>query len=270
MANADFTLTSTEESRAGAMACLEALRTIQNIAEGKVADRSSAGWWHQQDSAVAVMLCAAGNPNGFMAGFIATLAEYVKGELSCVGCYPDDWEKPEAAMTAEEKKASRVKFDEEVAEGGRKIEATKEDKEQAYQEAAAQARESIGVMFTRAEDFRNGCARYVSKIARALVAPEGGYSFEEKTAEKIDQSITALGEIIRDGDVVFSQAQRMRIMGSIVDKAFERQHWFSEAEMEANIQQFMVELLAATSDAAPSLCTAADQPAQARVFAGSF
>lgn len=250
MANADFTLTSTEESRAGAMACLEALRTIQNIAEGKVADSSSAGWWHQQDSAVVALLCAAGNPNGFMAGFIATLAEYVKGELSSVGCYPDDWEKPEAAMTEEEKIASRAGFDEEVARNIENNGVTEEDKEQAYQEAASQARESIGGMFTSAENFRSACARYVTKPARAMVVSEGGYSFEEKTAEKIDQSITALGEIIKGGDVVFSRAQRMQIMDSIVAKAFEeRRHYFSEAEMEAGIQRFMAELLAATSDA---------------------
>lgn len=250
MANADFTLTSTEETRAGAMACLEALRAIQNIAEGKAPDTSKAGWWRAQDSAVAVMLCAAGNPDGFVAGFIATLAEYVKNELSNVGYYPDGWEKPEAAMTEEEKIASRARFDEEVARTIENNGVTEEDKEQAYQAAAAQARQSIGGMFTSAEDFRGTCARHTTKIVPVLVVPVGGYSFGEKTAEEINQSITALGEIIRSGDVVFSPAIHEQYRNEIVAKAFEeRRHYFSETEMEAGIQRFMCELLAATSDA---------------------
>lgn len=248
MANTDSTLTSTEESRAGAMACLEALRAIENINGNFHTDNSMEVWWRGEDNAVAIMLQAAGKPDGFTAGFVATFAEYFK--LNFGGTPNLDVWKPEAAMTEEEKKASRVKFEEDVANGNKEIEITEEDKEQAYQEAAAQARKSIGGMFTSAKDFRGTCARHVTKIARVLVVSEGGYSFEEKTAEKIDQSITALGEIIRGGDVVFSRAQQMRIMDSIVAKAFEdHRHWFNKTEMEASIQRFMVELLAATSDA---------------------
>lgn len=244
MDNAYCTLTSTEESRAGAMACLEALRAIQKIAEGDVPDTTKVGWWYQQDSAVAVMLCAAGNPDGFMAGFIAALAEYVKNELSSVGYYPDGWEKPEAAMTDEEKIASRSRFDEEVARTIENNDATEEDKEQAYQEAAEQARESISLMLTSAEGFRSSCARYVTKPARAMVRSEDGYSFEEKTAEKIDQSITALGEIIRGGDVVFSPAIHEQARNDCVADAFgkHRYIWADELEMNAYIQRFMNEL----------------------------
>lgn len=230
------------------MACLEALRAIENIKCNLLSDGSMEAWWRGEDNVVAIMLQAAGKPDGFMAGFVAAFAEYFK--LSFGGTPNLDVFEPEAAMTEEEKKASRVKFEEQVAEGGREIEATEEDKEQAYQEAAAQARESIGRMLTSVENFRTACARYVTKPARAMVVSEDGYSFEEKTAENIDQSITALGEIIRGGDVVFSRSQQMRIMDSIVAKAFEeRRHWLSEAEMEACIQRFMVELHAATSDA---------------------
>ena len=248
MDNADFTLTSTEETRAGAMACLEALRAIENIKGNLHTDNSMEAWWRGEDNAVAIMLQAAGKPDGFTAGFVAVFAEYFK--LSFGGTPNLDVFEPEAAMTEEEKKASRVKFEEQVAEGGREIEATEEDKEQAYQEASAQARKSIGGMYASAASFRGTCARRVTEITRILVVPEGGYSFEEKTAEKIDQSITALGEIIRGGDVVFSQAQRMRIMDSIVAEAFEKRgYWLSEAEMEACIQRFMVELLVAMRDA---------------------
>lgn len=248
MDNADFTLISTEESRAGAMACLEALRTIENIKGNFLTDDSMEAWWRGEDNAVAIMLQAAGKADGFMAGFVAVFAEYFK--LSFGGTPNLDVFKPEAAMTEEEKKASRVKFEEQVAEGGREIEATEEDKEQAYQEAVAQARKSIGGMCASAEYFRGTCARHVTEITRVLVVPKGGYSFEEKTAEKIDLSITALGEIIKGGEVVFSPAIHEQCRNEIVAKAFdERRYYFSEAEMEASIQRFMVELLAATSDA---------------------
>lgn len=81
------------------------------------------------------------------------------------------------------------------------------------------------------------------------MAPDG-YSFENKTAEKIDQSIAALSETIRSGDVVFSRAQQMRTIDSIVAEAFKGHRiQFSETEIEASIQRFMVELLTATSDA---------------------
>lgn len=247
MDNADFTLTSTEESRAGAMACLEALRAIENIKGNFHSDNSMEAWWCAADNAVAIMLQATGKPEGFLAGFIAALAEYVKDSERTLNL--DKWV-PESTMTAEEKTISRISFEEEVSEGAGGFEATEEDKEQAYQEAAAQARKSIGGMYASAEYFRGTCARHVTEITRVLVVPEGGYSFEEKTAEKIDQSITALGEIIRGGDVVFSRSQQMRIMDSIVAKAFEeRRYYFSETEMEECIQRFMCELIAATSDA---------------------
>ncbi len=250
MDNGNFTLTSTEETRAGAMACLEALRAIQKIAEDPNPDRSKAGWWLEKDNAVAVMLRAAGNPGGFMAGFIATLAEYVKDDLSSVGCYPDGWEKPEAAMTDEEKIASRVRLDEEVASTVENGCVTEEEKEQSYQEAAAQARKSISEMFNSAKNFGSACARHVTKIAPILVVDADGYSFGEKTAEKIGQSITALGEIIRGGEIVFFPAIHEQCRNEIVAKAFQGcRYYFTETEMEANIQRFMTESLAAKSDA---------------------
>lgn len=144
MDNADFTLTSTEETRAGAMACLEALRTIENIKCNLLSDDPMEAWWRGEDNAVAIMLQAAGKTDGFMAGFVAVFAEYFK--LSFGGTPNLDVFEPEAAMTEEEKKASRVKFEEQVAEGYKKTEATEEDKEQAYQEAAAQ-RKSGTVLF---------------------------------------------------------------------------------------------------------------------------
>lgn len=48
----------------------------------------------------------------------------------------------------------------------------------------------------------------------------------------------------------FPPAIHEQYRNEIVAKAFEkRRYYFSEAEMEANIQRFMAELLAATSDA---------------------
>lgn len=252
MDSTDFTLTSTEETRAGAMACLEALRAIQNIAEGKVSESSKAGWWHQQDSAVAVMLCAAGNPDGFMAGFIATLAEYVKNELSSVGCYPDGWEKPEAAMTEEEKIASRARFDEEVAAGSKPYEVTEEDREQAYQEASERVKVAIGELSITAERFKRNCARHATKIVPVLVEGHDGYFFEKKAAEKISQSISALSEVIKSGDVVFSSETREQSRHDLAADVFGKYPhiWVGESEMKAIIQRFMNNLAMSEVEAA--------------------
>lgn len=116
MANADSTLQSTEETRAGAMACLDALRAINKIAERGNPDSSFTSWWNDQDDAVAVMLRASGIPIGFMAGFVAVMAEYVMADFSGCGFNMDCWEKPEAAMTNEERALSRVEFERQMEE----------------------------------------------------------------------------------------------------------------------------------------------------------
>lgn len=237
MANADFTLQSTEETRAGAMACLEALRAIKSIAGNKD------GWWQSEDKAVAVMLHAAGKPSGFMAGFVAVFAEYVKAEFTGCAYNLDVWKKPESAMTDEEKAASRAKFEEGLAEDAKGFKVTKDDKELAYQKASEQARISIGRLHDSAEAFKNGGAKYTAKIIPALLVADGGYSFEKKTAEKIDHSITALSEIIRGGDVVFSPSICEQLRSEIIVEAFGeyRYIWPSEPEMNACIQRFMTE-----------------------------
>lgn len=245
------TLTSTEESRAGAVACLAGLRAIEKIAESEDPDTSRARWWREEDSAVAAMLHAAGNPSGFMAGFVAVFAEYVKADFSGCGYNLDSWEKPEAAMADEEKIASRIQFDQWVAENANKNEATEDLKDMAYHEASEQARKSIGELLTSADDFRNRCARHAAKITPVLVVETDGYSFEDVAMGNIDQSIAAMGEIIKGGDVVFSPAIHEQRRNEIMAEAFGkfRHVWSDESEMKASIQRFMAELLAATSDA---------------------
>lgn len=86
------------ECRAGAMACLDALRIIERIAAGSNSETSMREWWNIQDTAVTSMLHAAGKHGEFMAGFVAVFAEYAS-IIHATGM-PDlfAW-KPEATMT---------------------------------------------------------------------------------------------------------------------------------------------------------------------------
>jgi hypothetical protein len=105
---------NTEETRAGAMACMEALLAMQSNAEKSNAETGSngwVGWWKNEDGAVAAMLHAAGNPSGFQAGFIAVLAEYIHAEQIVCNFNLDTWRKPEATMTDEEKLIHRAEFE---------------------------------------------------------------------------------------------------------------------------------------------------------------
>jgi len=109
------TLTNTEQSRAGASACVEALRVIEMISERSM-HRSQNDqpmpmekWWQIQEEAVAAMFQSqiADKPRDFIAGFVAAFAEYAFCIHSSGVPNLNRW-RPEAAMTNEEKLAERA------------------------------------------------------------------------------------------------------------------------------------------------------------------
>ncbi len=112
MANADFTLQSTEETRAGAIACMGALLAIERIESDK-SDLTMSKYWRIQDAAVAAMIDAAGEQSSFMTGFLATLAEYSLTSIESGILNLQKW-KPEASMSDVEKFAYREAFAREV------------------------------------------------------------------------------------------------------------------------------------------------------------
>lgn len=124
MANANFTLPSTEQSRAGAMACMEALRAIEVIAE-KSFHRSQNDkdgtsmeeWWSRQEAVVAEMFKhhIADTQSDFISGFVAVFAEYAFCINSSGVPNLHRWQ-PEAVMTPEEKTVYRAKFTADVEE----------------------------------------------------------------------------------------------------------------------------------------------------------
>lgn len=120
MANNDFTLTSTEESRSGANACLDALRAIEENYE-KTLHRedgmSMEEWWRIHDDAVAEMLQRniADQHRDWVAGFVAVFGEYAMYINGSGIPNLQKW-KPEACMTTKEKAACREKFAKEVEE----------------------------------------------------------------------------------------------------------------------------------------------------------
>ena len=101
---------NTEESRKGAMACMDMLLGMAKT--GGHGGHGWEAWWKNEDEAIASMLQAAGNPEGFAAGFIAVMAEYIRADLIGCGYNLDTWRKPEAAMTDEEKAVYRASYEE--------------------------------------------------------------------------------------------------------------------------------------------------------------
>lgn len=112
--------TTGKTMQAGAMAAHAALRNIEKVAErqrrpdGETLSMDE--WWALETGAVKALQSAAGQQNDFMAGFLATLAEYTLGAMSVAGNLNLDKWKPEAAMTETEKMAARAKFGKEVNE----------------------------------------------------------------------------------------------------------------------------------------------------------
>ena len=100
------TTLNTEESRAGAMACMEALRIIDRIAAGDRSDLTLEECWQDEDVSITAMQHAAGNHGEFMSGFVAVFAEYAHMFIS--GGEPNlyRWQ-PISSMTQEEVKNRR-------------------------------------------------------------------------------------------------------------------------------------------------------------------
>jgi hypothetical protein len=93
---------STEESRAGATACLNALRVIENINK-----EPSTTYWQDKSAGIASMLNSVGAQSDFVSGFVAAFAEYAHF-IESTGI-PDlhIW-KPESTMTTSEIAANRA------------------------------------------------------------------------------------------------------------------------------------------------------------------
>ncbi len=104
-------MANTEESRAGAIACLNAIRIIERLAKNPDPEVTMEDYWRGKAAAISAMLMAAGEKSEYLTGFIATFAEYV-----CMvegGGIPDPYHwKPEAGMTNEEEAAYRASYEE--------------------------------------------------------------------------------------------------------------------------------------------------------------
>lgn len=108
-----------EESRRGAMACLNAMRIIERIENAPNLDGTIEDYWRDKEAGTTAMLHASGVQSGFLAGFVTSFAEYVSFVESAGTPDLYHW-KPEAAMKDEEKEIHRVSlqssYDEDEAE----------------------------------------------------------------------------------------------------------------------------------------------------------
>lgn len=91
-----------DQSRAGAQACLEAIRTMEAIANrGEGQD-----YVQQREQMRSTLLNAAEPLSPYMTGFIAALAEYVDLNLGPNNRFAQHWI-PEAALSQDEAEAMR-------------------------------------------------------------------------------------------------------------------------------------------------------------------
>jgi hypothetical protein len=108
---ASFQPHESEESRAGALACLEALRIVEHLTSAQHPEMTNEEYWRSRESAAAAMVFAAGKPSPFLSGFVSAFAEhYYLHHTGKPNLYV--W-KPEAAMTEYEKAAHRATYDDE-------------------------------------------------------------------------------------------------------------------------------------------------------------
>lgn len=96
------------EYRAGAMACMDALRIIDRISASGKAEMTWEECWQNEDVSIRAMQHAAGNNGEFIAGFVAVFAEYAYMFIS--GGEPNlyKWQ-PVSSMTDKDIKKCRAK-----------------------------------------------------------------------------------------------------------------------------------------------------------------
>jgi hypothetical protein len=101
------TLNTGAESRAGALACMDALRIIDRIGASDNTENTWEECWQCEDTSIKAMQLAAGNHGEFMAGFVAAFAEYAYMNIS--GGMPNLYKwKPLSSMTDEDRKKCRA------------------------------------------------------------------------------------------------------------------------------------------------------------------
>lgn len=91
-------------SRQGAEACLKAIRIMESLSELPDSD-----YHRERERMVSTLTTAAGPMSPFMAGFIATLAEYIDLNLACNPKPSMNW-RPKAVMAQEEIDANQTNY----------------------------------------------------------------------------------------------------------------------------------------------------------------
>lgn len=106
------------ETRRGALACVDALRDIETVAElANTPDQTTEQHWQVRQATVDILLRAAGPTSPYLSGFLSALAEFVdftitSGTPNLEGC---GWE-PKAAMTDAEFAAYQQQVERDMAD----------------------------------------------------------------------------------------------------------------------------------------------------------
>lgn len=109
--------TTTEQNRiAGALACMEAMRKVAQLADNVAPGMTCAESFRDEDTAIAAVLTAAEPLNAFMSGFVEAMAHYI---YECNGTGMPDLEvwRPNASITNAELLHERAEIERSFAEG---------------------------------------------------------------------------------------------------------------------------------------------------------
>lgn len=106
-----------EQARiAGALACMEAMRNVAQLAEHVVPGMTCAESFRDEDTAIAAVLTAAEPLNAFMSGFVGAMAHYVYACNSSGAPDLENW-RPNTSMTDAELLHERAEIERSFAEG---------------------------------------------------------------------------------------------------------------------------------------------------------
>jgi hypothetical protein len=102
---------NTEESRKGAMACLQAMQAVKQLKYQQESQGTNKDYFDYLSAENNEILKAAGNQPDFMTGFITSLAEILSDAMLEYGVFDVFVWKPEATMTDEQIAVNRARYD---------------------------------------------------------------------------------------------------------------------------------------------------------------
>ncbi|MBI4995572.1 MAG: hypothetical protein HZC22_01455 [Rhodocyclales bacterium] len=107
------------QSIAGATACMAVAAKLEAMLQPNDTKQTTQEYFDRKDSAIAMLVAAAGPLPPRAAGALMALAEIIVGEIQDCGSYDFTVWRPEAMMSADERRSGRTEFAAFVTEADR-------------------------------------------------------------------------------------------------------------------------------------------------------